>query len=92
MYLLFLVALSCCKNDDVHFVEISEYYAESRHLNVATQDSINRFARKVEAFVTRNPLAKEDPLYPRILHNIQVSGFTITYDPNWAGIIDISDK
>ena len=56
------------------------------------QDSIESFARKVEAFVTRNPLAKEDPLYPRILHNIQVSSFTITYDPNWAGIIDISDK
>jgi len=93
-YLLFFVALSSCKNDDVHFVEISEYYAESCHLDVATQDSINRFSQKVQAFVARNPLAKEDPLYPRILHNIEVSsyGLTISYDPNWAGIIDISDK
>jgi len=92
LYLLFLVTLFSCKNDDVHFVEISEFYAESCHLNEATQDSIMRFSQKVADFVTRNPLAKEDPLYPRILHNIQTSSFVITYDPNWDGIIDITDK
>lgn len=92
--LLLFATLFSCKNDDVHFVEISEYYAESCHLDVATQDSIESFARKVEDFVTRNPLAKEDPLYPRILHNIKFSSFEpiINFEDGWAGIIDISDK
>lgn len=92
LYLLFLVTLFSCKNDDEHFVEISEFYAESCHLSEVTQDSIMRFSQKVSDFVTRNPAAKEDPLYPRILHNIQTSSFVITYDPDWDGIIDISDK
>lgn len=92
LYLLFLVTLFSCKNDDVHFVEISEYYAESCHLNEATQDSIMRFSQKVSDFVTRNPLAKEDPLYPRILHNIQTSSFTITWDTAWKDTIDISNR
>ena len=81
--LLFLVALASCSNDDVHFVEISEYYAESCHLDQATQDSIVRFSQKVDAFVTANPEAKEDPLYPRILHNIQTSTFTLNTE--WNG-------
>lgn len=92
LYLLFLATFICCKDDEVHFIEISEFYAESCHLDQVTQDSIMRFSQKVEDFVTRNPLAKEDPLYPRILHNIQTSSFVITYDPDWAGIIDISDQ
>ena len=75
LYLLFLVTFFCCKDDEVHFVQISEFYAESCHLDEVTQDSIVRFSQKVEDFVARNPLAKEDPLYPRILHNIQTSSF-----------------
>ncbi|MBR5394414.1 MAG: hypothetical protein IK144_04930 [Bacteroidaceae bacterium] len=73
--LLFLIFLASCSNDEVHFVKISEYYAESCHLDQATQDSIVRFAQKVDAFVAANPLAKEDPLYARILHNIKTSSF-----------------
>ena len=74
--LTFLIFLASCSNDDeVHFVKISEYYAESCHLDQATQDSIVRFAQKVDAFIAANPQAKEDPLYPRILHNIQTSSF-----------------
>ena len=78
-----LVMTSCSNDDEVHFVEISEYYAESCHLDQATQDSIVRFSQKVDAFVAANPQAKEDPLYPRILHNIQVSGFNLNTD--WDG-------
>ena len=89
---LLIFAFSSCKNEEIHFVEISEYYAESCHLDVVDQDSITSFARKVAAFVALHPLAKEDPLYPRILHNIKTSSFTIDYNPEWAGIIDISDK
>ena len=73
--LLFLIMVSC-SNDVVHFVEISEYYAESCHLDQVTQDSIVCFSQKVAAFVAANPLAKEDPLYPRILHNIQASSLS----------------
>lgn len=68
-------------------MEISEYYAESCHLDQATQDSIVRFSRKVDAFVTANPQAKEDPLYPRILHNIQTSSFTLNTE--WNGETEI---
>ena len=87
-----MLAASCKNEDEVHFVEISEYYSESCHLDQVTQDSIVRFSQKVANFVERNPLAKQDPLYPRILHNIQTSSFVITYDPNWGDVIDISDK
>ena len=90
-----MFAVSSCKNEDeVHFVEISEYYAESCHLDEATLDSISRFSQKVADFVAATPLAKQDPLYSRILTNIQNTclGLQITFDPNWGGIIDISDK
>ena len=89
--LTFLIFLASCSNDDeVHFVEISEYYAESCHLDQATQDSIVRFAQKVDAFVAANPQAKEDPLYPRILHNIQTSSFdpTITINTDWEDDVE----
>lgn len=89
---LLIFAFSSCKNEEIHFVEISEYFAESCHLDVVEQDSITRFAHKVAAFVALNPLAKEDPLYPRILHNIQTSSFTITWDTAWKDTIDISNK
>lgn len=88
VYLLFSVALfASCSNDEVHFVEISEYYAESCHLDQVTQDSIVRFSQKVAAYVAGNPLAKEDPLYPRILHNIQASSFStnLMLDTEWNG-------
>ena len=89
--LLFLISLASCSNDEVHFVKISEYYAESCHLDQATQDSIVRFAQKVDAFVAANPLAKEDPLYARILHNIKTSSFdpTITINTDWDGETEI---
>lgn len=89
---LLIFAFSSCKNEEIHFVEISEFYAESCHLDVVEQDSITRFARKVAAFVALHPLAKEDPLYPRILHNIQTSSFTITWDTAWKDTIDISNR
>ena len=92
IFLLLIFAFSSCKNEEIHFVEISEYFAESCHLDVAEQDSITRFAHKVAAFVALNPLAKEDPLYPRILHNIQTSSFTITWDTAWKDTIDISNR
>lgn len=85
--LLTTIVMASCSNNEVHFVEISEYYAESCHLDQATQDSIVRFSRKVDAFVTANPQAKEDPLYPRILHNIQTSSFTLNTE--WNGETEI---
>lgn len=87
--LLLVFIASCSKEDEVHFVEISEYYAESCHLDQATQDSIVRFSQKVDAFVIAHPLAKEDPLYARILHNIQTSTFDPTFKLNtdWEGEI-----
>ena len=72
-------------------MQISEYYAESCHLDQATQDSIVRFSQKVAAFVAAYPLATEDPLYPRILHNIQTSSFgpTINLNTDWDGETEI---
>ena len=88
MCLLFCLLLVCCKQEnEVHYVEISEYYAESCHLDQVTVDSIARFSLKVAGFVAAHPLAKNDPLYPRILTNIKNTclGSNITIDTDWAG-------
>ena len=90
--LLFLIFLaSCSQEDEVHFVEISEYYAESCHLEQVTLDSISSFSQKVAAFVKTHPEAKEDPLYPRILTNIRnhCQGLNLYIDPEWGGITEM---
>jgi hypothetical protein len=57
----------------MHYAELEAYYAESQQLSAAPRDSILRFSRKVQGFVTRNPDAAGDPLYPKIKSNISLS-------------------
>lgn len=76
MYLFLLLlplGFSSCEQPRLHYAELEAYYAESQQLSAAPRDSIVRFSRKVQGFVTRNPDATEDPLYPKIKSNISLS-------------------
>ena len=67
-----------CEKELFHYAEISEYHAESQQLDVATTDSIARFSSKVHGFVAQHPDAKDDPLYPEILENINMATLDIS--------------
>lgn len=61
------------------------YYAESKNLPSVTADSIAHFTQKVDNFVVQYPAAKEDPLYPDIIHNISqvMGGIHIFINDEW---------
>ena len=76
MYLFLLLlplGFSSCEQPRLHYAELEAYYAESQQLSASPRDSNVRFSRKVQGFVTRNPDATEDPLYPKIKSNISLS-------------------
>ena len=81
MVLLFV----SCEKELFHYAEITEYHAEFQQLDVATTDSIARFSSKVQGFVAQHPEAKDDPLYPEILENINMAtlNITITTHDEW---------
>ena len=95
-FLLFLFVitflLTACEKDLFRYPEIREYHAESQNLPGATTDSIRHFAVKVDNFVVQHPAAKEDPLYPEILSNINKATLTITItiEDEWDGETHIS--
>ena len=48
-----------CEKPQLHYAELEAYYAESQNLGAVLRDSVLRFYRKVQSFVTINPDAKE---------------------------------
>lgn len=82
------LCLACSKETSVtHYPEMQAYYAESCNLGVAATDSVQRFALKVDAFVTQHTDATDDPLYDRICDNIQSAWIriSITINEDWDG-------
>ena len=82
------LCLACSKETSVsHYPEMQAYYAESCNLGVAATDSVQRFAQKVNAFVTLHTDATDDPLYDRICDNIQSAWIriSITINEDWDG-------
>ena len=85
LILLMALLFVSCEKELFHYAEITEYHAESQQLDVATTDSIARFSSKVQGFVAQHPDAKDDPLYPEILENINMATLyiTITTHDEW---------
>ena len=85
LILLMVLLFVSCEKELLHYAEITEYHAESQQLDVATTDSIARFSSKVQGFVAKHPDAKDDPLYPEILENINMAtlNITITTHDEW---------
>lgn len=73
---------------------LQSYYIESTHLGAATADSINTFARKVNALTASWPEVKDEPQYLRIVDNVNHNWlrFSITIDGRWDGIIEINGE
>lgn len=73
---------------------LQSYYIESTHLGAATADSINTFARKVNALTASWPEVKDEPQYPRIVENIRQSllTFHITINGEWDGVIEFKQE
>ena len=92
LFYLFLLLLplgfASCEKPQLHYAELEAYYAESQNLEAAPRDSVLRFYRKVQSFVTINPDAKEDPLYPEIRRNISLV-LSLT-DSSWGEDITIT--
>jgi len=87
LILLMALLFVSCEKELFHYAEITEYHAESQQLDVATTDSIARFSSKVQGFVAQHPDAKDDPLYPEILNNINIAklNITIIIHDEWDG-------
>ena len=85
LILLMVLLFVSCEKELFHYAEITEYHAESQQLDVVTTDSIARFSSKVQGFVAKHPDAKDDPLYPEILENINMAtlNITITTHDEW---------
>ena len=69
-------------------------HAESSALGSVSNDSIQRFAYKVETYASQNPASQADPLWPEIIENIKSAAhgasihFVITINPDWEGEIE----
>ena len=82
------LGFASCEKPQLRYAELEAYYAESQNLEAAPRDSVLRFYRKVQSFVTINPDAKEDPLYPEIRRNISLV-LSLT-DSSWGEDITIT--
>ena len=49
------LGFTSCEKPQLHYAELEAYYAESQNLGAAPRDSVLRFYRKVQSFVTINP-------------------------------------
>ena len=77
LLLLALLLFGSCEKEVLRYAEMEQYYEESIGLAQTSPDSISSFSRKVDAFVTLYPAAKEDPLYPEIKANIRQAWLNI---------------
>ena len=79
------LCVSCEKEISHDYPELQAYYTESCHLTEVTRDSVLRFTNKVADYVTLYPEAKDDPLYPEIIDNINLVLFGTWVNDEWAG-------
>ena len=79
--------MGSCEKELVRYAEMVQLHQESCGLPEVTADSVGRFTQKVDAFVTRHPAAREDPLYPDIRQNIRAASLrlNITVEEEWDG-------
>ncbi len=82
---LFLIISAClvmsCEQEaenQVSTPQMVEFYQESLSLGTVAADSVQRFATKVQGYVTATPSAVSDPLYPDIMQNIRTASISIT--------------
>ena len=86
------LCLACSKETSrSSYPEMQAYYVESCNLGVAAIDSVQRFSQKVDAFVALHADAKDDPLYPHILENIQTVSIRLGFYVNedWDDDYDV---
>lgn len=89
-------ALSSCSKDiiDAPVEDMEYFYYESCGLTKVAGDSIQRFATKVDTYVTRYPETKTNPHFPDIVDNIKEAAkncglvITLNFDPEWDGEIE----
>ena len=48
------LGFASCEKPQLHYAELEAYYAESQNLEAAPRDSVLRFYRKVQSFVTES--------------------------------------
>ncbi len=84
-----------CSQDALQSTSVMEYlHAESSGLGSVSNDSIQRFAYKVESYAQVHPQAQADPLWPEIIENIKSAAngasihFVITINTAWDGEIE----
>lgn len=91
---MLIVAAGCNKESLQTPTEMEYLYAESSALKSVSNDSIQRFATKVETYANKHPQAQADPLWPEIIENIKSAAhgasihFVITIYPEWDGVIE----
>ena len=92
--LLLLVGAGCSKDSLQSPTEMEYLHAESSALGSVSNDSIQRFAYKVETYAQNHPQAQADPLWPEIIENIKSAAhgasihFVITINTEWDGEIE----
>lgn len=87
IYAPFLILLSCDGDSSSVSSALDAMYLESKGLEKVSVDSIQRFSKKLNAYVTHNPSAKNDPLYPEIKQNLNLHAvhISITANTEWDG-------
>ena len=94
--LMLLVDAGCSKDSFQSTSEMEYLHAESSALGSVSNDSIQRFAYKVETYAQNHPQAQADPLWPEIIENIKSAAhgasihFVITINTEWDGEIIIN--
>ena len=92
--LMLLVGVGCSKDSLQSPTEMEYLHAESSALGSVSNDSIQRFAYKVETYAQNHPQAQADPLWPEIIENIKSAArgasihFVITINTEWDGEIE----
>ena len=91
---MLLVGVGCSQEPLQSTTEMEQLHAESSALGSVSNDSIQRFAYKVETYAQNHPQAQADPLWPEIIENIKSAAhgasihFVITINTEWDGEIE----
>ena len=91
---MLLLGAGCSQDALQSTTEMELLHAESSALGSVSNDSIQRFAYKVETYAQNHPQAQADPLWPEIIENIKSAAlganinFHITINTEWDGEIE----
>ena len=91
---MLLVGAGCSQESLQSTTEMELLHAESSALVSVSNDSIQRFAYKVETYAQKHPQAQADPLWPEIIENIKSAARSaninihITINTAWDGEIE----